>query len=121
MTPVLLTLPRTSTPACSDLLLAAGIVRDAAQALAEEALDSFDAARYHSLANRLARVLESPRAGRQRLLLTSPALTERSGRNRTLIDMLEDDPGDAAARLRLAKLLLRALVWRPETFPMPSA
>ncbi len=34
--------------------------------------------------------------------------------------MIATDPGDDAYRLRLAKLLFRALLWCPETFPAPS-
>jgi hypothetical protein len=55
--------------------------------------------------------------------MASPAVTEMSGRSRTLIEMIEmieDSSDDDAYRLRLAKLLLRALLWRPETFPLPQ-
>ena len=81
---------------------------------------SRESARYRLAADRLARALESPRVGRSRLLLASPAVLERSGRSRTLVEMIEAEPDDDEARLRLAKLLLRALVWRPETFPYPA-
>ena len=51
--------------------------------------------------------------------MASPAVTETSGRVRTLVEMIEKDEADDTYRLRLAKLLLRALLWRPETFPLP--
>ena len=102
---------------CSD---AAAIVRDAAEALADEARDAAEAARYLLAADRLSRGARLARVGRRRLLLASPAVIERSGRTRTLVEMIEAEPGDDEARLRLAKLLLRALVWRPETFPYPG-
>ena len=121
MTPVLLTPRRTFSQASPGLLLAAGIVRDAAEALADEARDASESARYIYAADRLATALGSPRVGRQRLLTASPALTERSGRNRSLVEMIEAEPDDDDHRPRLAKLLFRALLWRPETFPMPPA
>jgi hypothetical protein len=120
MTPVLLTSQRTSTQASPALILSASLVRDAAEALAEEALESSEASRYHLVADRLNTALGSPRVDRRRLLMTSPALTERSGRTRTLVEMIEADECDDAYRFRLAKLLFRALPWQPETFPIPT-
>jgi hypothetical protein len=121
MMPVLLPIRPSTDHIPPDLRLAAIIVRDAAEALAEEARDASDAARYLLAADRISTVLDSPRSGRERFLLASPALTERSGRNRTLIEMIEAEPADDDYRLRLAKLLFRALLWRPETFPPPNA
>jgi hypothetical protein len=119
MTPVSLTSRRTPTQACPELILAASIVRDAAETLAEEAQESSESARYLFVADRLTAAIGSPLVGRKRLLMASPALTERSGTNRTLVEMIEAEPVDDDARFRLAKLLFRALVWRTETFPAP--
>ena len=121
MTPVLSTPRRVLASAGPDARPAAIIVRDAAEALAEEAREASDVARFLLAAVRISAVLGSPQAGRQRLLLASPALTDRSGCGRTLIEMIESEPGDDAHRFRLAKLLFRALLWRPETFPSPPA
>ena len=119
MTPVLWTAPRTLEPASAGLRLASRIVRDAAKALAAEARETSEAARYLMVADRITKIVDSPRTSRQQLVLASPALTERSGRRRSLIEMIEEDPGDDGYRLRLAKILFRALIWRPETFPIP--
>jgi len=121
MTPVLETLTRPLTPASDEFRLAAEIVHAAAEALALEASEAREASRYLLAADRLSAVLDSPRAGRQQLLMASPAVVEKSGRNRTLIEMIEAEPGDEASRLRLAKVLFRALLWRPETFPNAPA
>jgi hypothetical protein len=121
MTPVLLTKQSTPTLASRELLHAASLVRDAAEALAEESREAAESTRYFFAADRLDMALGLLRVGRRRLILASPALTELSGRSRSLIEMIEADPGDDAARLQLAKLLLRALIWRPETFPFPPS
>jgi hypothetical protein len=104
-----------------EFLLAAQIVQRAAELLAEESSEASDISRYLRAADRIAAVLDTPRPSRQRVLLSSPALTESSGRSRTLIEMIEAEPGDVAEKLRLAKLLFRALIWRPETFPEASS
>jgi hypothetical protein len=117
MTPVLETSGRNL--ASAESLTAARIVQSAAEALAQETSAMADISRFLFAADRIAAVLESPRPTRQRLLLSSPAVTERSGRSRSLIEMIEADPGDETSRFRLAKLLFRALLWRPETFPEP--
>jgi hypothetical protein len=105
--------------AIDELRIAARIVQQAAEALAVESTDPRDSARYLLAARRIAAVLNSHQPSRQRILESSPALTENSGRSRTLIEMIEAEPGDDRDRLRMAKLLFRALLWRPETFPMP--
>jgi hypothetical protein len=120
MTPVLLNSRRAQAHASPGLILAASIVRDAAEVLAEEALEASESARFRLSADRLTAAIGSPQVGRSRLLVASPALTERSGRNRTLVEMIEAEPGNDDDRLRLAKLLFRALVWRPETLPTPG-
>lgn len=122
MTPVSLSSQRIPPHASPELLLAASIVRDAAEELANEARESSESARYLFAADRLATLLESPQNDPTRLYQASPAVTEQSGRNRTLIEMIEAaEPDDDAYRLRLAKLLFRALIWRPETFPNAPA
>jgi hypothetical protein len=101
---------------------AAQIVSEAAEALADEASEANDVSRYLLAADRLTAVLDSPRSGRRRLLMASPVVTESSGRTRTLVEMIEmidDEHADDAYRLRLAKILLRALPWHPEIFPAP--
>ncbi len=118
MTPVL-DVPR-RTLENKSMLFAARIVQKAAELLAEEASEAREVSRYLLVADRISAVLESSRPSRQRVLKTSPALIESSGRSRTLIEMIEAEPGDEDARLRLAKLLFRALLWQPETFPEPS-
>jgi hypothetical protein len=119
MTPVLLTKQSAPALASRELLLAASIVRDAAEALAEESREAAESARYFFAADRLDMALGLLRVGRRRLILASPALKERSGRTRSLVEMIEAETGDDDARFKLAKLLFRALIWRPETFPFP--
>jgi hypothetical protein len=121
MTPVSPSSSRPLSLASPELLLAAAIARDAAEEMAAEARDASDSARYLRLAERLTTLLGSDQVDRRRLLLASPAVTERSGANRTLLEMIEiAEPDDDAYRLRIARLLLRALAWRPETFPLPG-
>ena len=120
MTPVLASPRRSPAPISDELRRTAQIARDAAEALADEAYEVREGSRYLLAANRLTAVIDSPSIGRQRLLMASPAVTEMSGRSRTLIEMIENEPDDDSARLQLAKLLLRALIWRPETFPIPA-
>jgi hypothetical protein len=119
MTPVLESSSRALVSA--KFLTAARIVQKAAEALASESSEVAVISRYLLAADRISAVLDSPRPGRQRLLKASPALTERSGRSRTLIEMIEAEPDedDDETRFRLAKLLFRALIWNPETFPDP--
>lgn len=119
MTPVLAMSRLVATHLTTDLINAAEIVQAAAEALAEDVSEARDATRYLLAADRISIVLESPRSTRDCLLLASPALTEMSGRNRTLIEMIEAETSNDAYRLRLAKLLFRALIWRPESFPNP--
>jgi hypothetical protein len=97
---------------------AAEIVQAAAEALASEVSEAQEVARYLLAADRLATALESRQIGRERLLTASPAVIESSGNSRTLVEMIEAEPGDMATRLRIAKLLFRALVWLPDTFPL---
>jgi hypothetical protein len=120
MRPVLDVPDGTLTSCSSRIRIAAAIARKAAEELAGVDLISPESARYLLAAERLARALESPEIGRSRLLQASPAVLEPSGRTRTLVEMIAAEPDDDEARLRLAKLLLRALIWRPETFPYPA-
>jgi hypothetical protein len=120
MTPAVKVPRGTPTVASEGLRHAAAIARDAAEFLAGEPVPTREAARYLLAADRLTQALELPQISRHRLLMASPAVLERSGRSRTLIDMIDAEPDDDAARLRLAKLLLRALIWQPETFPYPG-
>jgi hypothetical protein len=110
-----------SSPPSPELRQSADIVVAAAEALALEASEACEASRYLLAADRIATLLDSSVATRQRLLMASPAVTESSGRSRTLIEMIEAEPSDDDYRFRLAKLLFRALLWRPETFPTPPA
>jgi predicted component of type VI protein secretion system len=119
MTPVDETSQSDSSPPSPELRHSADIVVAAAEALALESSEAREASRYLLAADRISTVLDSSAATRQRLLMASPAVTELSGQWRTLIEMIEAEPGDAAYRFRLAKLLFRALLWRPETFPTP--
>jgi hypothetical protein len=120
MRPVLDTPDGALTSRSSEFRIAAGIAREAAEELAGVDLLSPESARYLLAAERFARALESPGVSRSRLLKASPAVLERSGRTRTLVEMIAAEPDDDEARLRLAKLLLRALVWLPDTFPYPA-
>jgi hypothetical protein len=120
MTPIPVSPRRTPVHAATELLVAAQIVRDAAEVLADEARDASQSGRYLLAADRLNMQLGSLRVARRRLILASPALIERSGRTRSLVEMIEAELSDDDYRLRLAKLLFRALIWRPETFPMPD-
>ena len=115
MTPVLEVARRSLVT--EEFVIAAQIVQRAAEALAEESSEAHDVDRYLLVADRISAALDLARPSRQRILRTSPALIEKSGRTRTLIEMIEAETGDEAARLRLAKLLFRALIWQPETFP----
>jgi hypothetical protein len=117
MSTVLESSRRPLTLASNEFRLAAEIVLTAAEALAVESSDNREASRYLLAADRLSAELDKPKVTHSRLLLASPAVTENSGRNRTLVEMIEAEPGDGASRLRIAKLLFRAIVWRPETFP----
>ena len=102
-----------------DLQTAARIVCQAARELAEDTVELAEASRYLLAADRLAQTLAASPPTFRDILLSSPALTELSGRSRTLVEMIEAETGDEVSRLRLAKLLFRALIWRPETFPYP--
>jgi len=102
------------------MIQAAGLARDAAESLAESATSDRQAARYLLAVDRISAALESPHPTRSRILMASPAITEIAGRACTLIEMIQSEPGDDAARIRLTKLLLRALIWRPESFPYPE-
>jgi hypothetical protein len=121
MTHVVGTSPGESSPPSTELRHSAEIVVAAAEDLANEASVASEASRYLLAADRISTVLDSASASRERLLQASPAVTESSGQSRTLIEMIEADPSDDAYRLRLAKILFRALIWRPETFPQPPA
>jgi hypothetical protein len=96
---------------------AANLVHDAALRLAEVAAAPDDAARYLEVAVALGVALES-RPSRREILAASPRVVERSGRVRTVVEMIEDEPGDDQSRLRPVTLLLRALIWEP---PDPAA
>jgi hypothetical protein len=117
MTPALQPSRRTHPQATSDLILAATIVRDAADSIANDETDPQAVASYLRAADRLDEALNSPEISPRRILRASPALTERSGRVRTLVEMIEAEPVEDHARLRLAKLLFRSLIWHPESFP----
>ena len=117
MMPVLEVKGRVAMAASSELRLASSIVLASAEALADDLSDAREASRFLLVADRLSALLESPTTPRQRFLEASPSLVEQSGRHRTLIEMVEADQGDYSDRLRLAKVLFRALIWRPETFP----
>jgi hypothetical protein len=95
-----------------DTPFAAALVHDAALTLAEDADVAADRGRYLGVAVRLGMVLDV-RSTRAQILMASPYVVERSGRVRTLVEMIEDEPGDDASRLRLVTLLLRALTWSP--------
>jgi hypothetical protein len=99
------------------VFVAANLVHDAALTLAEVATAPDDAARYLEVAVRLSVALES-RPSRPQVLAASPRIIERSGRVRTVVEMIEAEPGDDESRLRLVTLLLRALIWEP---PDPAA
>jgi hypothetical protein len=120
MTPAIVAPRGPLTTASVGLRRAAAIARDAAGSLAGERVPSREGARYLLAADRLSQALELPQISRYRLQMASPAVLEASGRTRTLLDMIEAEPDDDEARLRLAKLLLRALLWQPETFPYPG-
>ncbi|WP_435011996.1 hypothetical protein P12x_006109 (plasmid) [Tundrisphaera lichenicola] len=87
----------------------ATLVRDEARALADA--DPADAGRYRQAASGLEAALRDG-GNRETILRVSPFVIERSGRFRTIVEMIEDEPGDDEARRRLARLLLRALEWR---------
>jgi hypothetical protein len=89
---------------------AARLVMEAALSLAHGTAG--DSARYRSVAESLAESLAA-RRDRGGLLAASPYVVERSGRVRTVVEMIEHEEGDDEALLRLARLLLRALEWHP--------
>jgi hypothetical protein len=90
---------------------AARLVLEAARSLAEDAAGG-DAARFGPVARQLSDVLGDG-AGRAEILAGSPYVVERSGRARTIVEMIEHVAGDDESRLRLARLLMRALIWEP--------
>jgi hypothetical protein len=98
--------PRTGDTTSADL------VHDAALELAGRAGDASDRDRYLEVAVRLGVALEA-RTTRAIVLEASPHLVERSGRVRSLVEMIEDEPGDEASRFRTAQILMRALIWDP--------
>jgi hypothetical protein len=71
-----------------------------------------DPSRYRSVAVSLANALAN-RRNRPGILAASPYVVERSGRVRTLVEMIEHEVGDDASLIRLSRLLLRALEWHP--------
>jgi hypothetical protein len=97
-------------PYVDETLLAAALVHDAALTLALDASDAAQCQRYLGVAARLGLTLEEQPC-RPAILAASPRVVERSGRVRTLVEMIEDQPGDDASRSRLVMLLLRALIW----------
>jgi hypothetical protein len=98
-------------------IAAATTIHDAALTLADSVDDS-DRDRYLKVAVRLGATLEA-QPTRSQVLAASPYVLERSGRIRTLVEMIEEESGDDATRLRLAILLMRALAW-DHTFPVPG-
>jgi hypothetical protein len=89
---------------------AARLVMEAALSLANETTG--DPSRYRSVAESLAAALAARRR-RLGILTASPYVVERSGRVRTVVEMIEHEAGDDAALARLSTLLLRALEWQP--------
>jgi hypothetical protein len=87
---------------------AARLVMGASLSLAHETTG--DSSRYRSVAVSLANALAA-RRNRHGILAASPYVVERSGRVRTLVEMIEHEVGNDAALIRLSRLLLRALDW----------
>ena len=65
-----------------------------------------------AVAEDLGQAIANPNVTRSLLLYASPRVVERSGRVKTLIEMLEQEAGDSAYLARLARLLLRSIQWR---------
>ncbi len=97
---------------CDGTFAAAAMVHDAALTLASDAAEGTERDRYLGVAARLGAVLESS-PNRLEVLDASPRVVERSGRIRTFVEMIEDEPGDDATRFRLTMVLMRALIWDP--------
>jgi hypothetical protein len=91
---------------------AASLIIEAARSLIDDTAVVVDRGHCRAVAQALASSLARGDACRADILAVSPSIVERSGRVKTLVEMVEEDGGDRAARLRLARLLLRAIDWR---------
>jgi hypothetical protein len=105
---------RIMPPHSRDTSFVAALVHDAALTLADDAADTADRDRYLGVAVRLGMVLDAC-SSRDQILAASPYVVERSGKVTTVVEMIEYEPGNEAARLRLVTLLMRALLWEPAT------
>jgi hypothetical protein len=92
-------------------LLAARLIVMAARSLANDHTVTVDASLCRAAAASLAGALARPLVHRADILAASPFVVERSGRSKTLVEMIENEDGDDAAKIRLARLLLRAIDW----------
>ena len=103
---------RRTSKIVSDPSFAAGhVAAMAARSLIDDATIVADARRLDAVDRSLSAALADPDALRADILDASPFVVERSGRVRTLVEMIEDDEAQGAERLRLAMLLLRAIEW----------
>jgi hypothetical protein len=104
-------LRRVAPPSHDPCRLAAGQIIVAANSLIGDPTIVIDRCRCRAIARALAGALANPHARRADILAASPFVIERSGRDKTLVEMIEEDESEGAAKLRLARLLLRAIEW----------
>jgi hypothetical protein len=92
--------------------VAARLIITAARSLCSDSTVFIADDRCRAVAEALTRALAVPHARRADILDASPSIFDPSGRIKTLVEMIEEEDGDDAAKLRLARLLLRAIEWR---------
>jgi hypothetical protein len=83
----------------------------ATRSLIDDETVVIDVGHCRDIARALADVLKNSSASRGMILAASPFVIERSGRVKTLVEMIEQAGDDEAANFQLARLLLRALEW----------
>ncbi len=97
------------------VVLAAEAVRNVLKELAAEAGVAPAPAFCEGLARRFDEVLSIQPYRPDRLIEVGPFVKERSGQQRSLVEMLVIEPGDDLRRT--ARLLLRTLDWQPVAEP----
>ena len=97
-------------PADHRSIAARQIVAAARSLLTDMAVD-VDRGRCLAVALAIEDALADPDASACDILSASPFVVERSGRVRTLVEMVEADESQGEERFRLARLLLRAIEW----------
>ena len=93
-------------------MAAAYLVHDAALKLAVDADEAVHRDYYLNIAARLGSVIDASPT-RSEIMAASPQRVGPSGLGRSLVEIIEDEPGEESGRFRLAVLLMRVLTWDP--------